>query len=79
MGLKASLNSMFTRIGVLCATFGIRVSKIWAAFDIRPVFFFGGLSMLGYGLFLYLPWVSLSVCGVIFMAVGYLMRGDNKP
>jgi hypothetical protein len=77
MGLTKSLNSAFTKIGVLRATFGIRVSKIWEAFDIRVVFFFGGLSLLGYGLFLYLPWVSFSVCGVILMAVGWLM-GDKR-
>ena len=77
MGLKSSLNSAFSKIGVLRATFGIRVSKIWEAFDIRPVFFFGGLVLLWHGLFLYLPWVSFSVCGVILMAVGWLM-GDKR-
>jgi hypothetical protein len=77
MGLKTSLNSAFTKIGVLRATFGIRVSAIWEAFDIRIVFFFGGLSLMTYGLFLYLPWVSFSVCGVILMAVGWLM-GDKR-
>jgi hypothetical protein len=77
MGLTKSLNSAFTKIGVLRATFGIRVSAIWEAFDIRVVLFFGGLILLGYGLFLYLPWVSFSVCGVILMAVGWLM-GDKR-
>jgi len=66
MGLKSSLNSAFSKIGVLRATF-----------DIRILFFFGGLGLLGYGLFLYLPWVSFSVCGLILMTVGWLM-GDPK-
>ena len=77
MGLTKSLNSAFSQIGVLRATFGIRVSKIWEAFDIRPVFFFSGLILLGYGLFLYLPWVSFSVCGLILMVIGWVM-GDKK-
>jgi hypothetical protein len=77
MGLKLSLNSAVSKIGVLRATFGIRMSKIWKAFDIRIVFFFGGLSLITYGLFLYLPWVSFSVCGLILMVVGWLMEGKR--
>jgi len=43
------------------------------ALDFRDFFVFGGLSMLGYGLFLYLPWLSFTVCGVLLMAFGFLM------
>jgi hypothetical protein len=50
---------------------------MWDTFDIRIVLFFGGLIMLGYGLFLYLPWISFSVCGVILMAIGWLMGGKR--
>ena len=70
MGLKTSLNSAFTKIGVLRATFGIRVSKIWEAFDIRDLLVFGGLSMLWYGLNIISPAVAYSVCGGILLAVG---------
>ena len=63
MGLKSSLISVFSKIGVLRATF-----------DIRIVFFIGGLCLFGYGLYLYIPWVSYSVCGFILMAVGWLME-----
>lgn len=77
MPLKSVLNSAFSKIGVLRATFGIRVSKIWEGFDIRPFFFFGGLILMGYGLFLYLPWVSFSVCGLILMVIGWVM-GDKR-
>lgn len=37
------------------------------------VFLFGGLCLLGYGLFLFKPWVSFAVCGGILMAVGLFM------
>ncbi len=53
------------------------VSTMWDTFEIRIVFFFGGLILLGYGLFLYLPWLSYSMCGVILMAIGWLMGGKR--
>jgi len=34
------------------------------------VLLFGGLVLLGIGLFLYRPWVSFSVCGMCLMAIG---------
>jgi len=47
------------------------VKAVWTAFDSRDVFFFGGLSMLGYGLYLqYGQWLSFSVCGAILMLLG---------
>jgi len=47
------------------------VKAVWTAFDIRDVFVFGGLSMLGYGLYLqYGKWLSFSVCGAILMLLG---------
>ena len=49
--------------------------RIKSFFDIRDFFVFGGLGMLGYGL--YLKWgegVALIVCGVLLMVIGYLMR-----
>ncbi|HLB31081.1 MAG TPA: hypothetical protein VJN91_06090 [Gammaproteobacteria bacterium] len=44
------------------------------AFDIRDVLLFGGMAMLGYGLYRYRPWVAFAVCGLFLMAIGYLMR-----
>ncbi|MBW2645106.1 MAG: hypothetical protein JRE23_02805 [Deltaproteobacteria bacterium] len=52
-------------------------SKAYGVFDVRDFFVFGGLGMLGYGL--YLKWgegVALIVCGVLLMAIGYLMRDE---
>jgi len=46
--------------------------------DIRDVFFFAGLAMLGYGLYLRFGlWLALVVCGPLLTATGYLMR--DKP
>jgi hypothetical protein len=73
MALKSLVNLSVSIVGKLRAV----LTFAFVAFDIRPVFFFGGLILLGYGLFLYLPWVSFAVCGVILMVVGWLM-GDKK-
>ena len=80
MKLTQSLNSAFTKIGVLRATFGIRVSKIWEAFDRRDLLVFGGLVMLWYGLNIYSPAVAYSVCGGILLSVGLVgyVFGGNK-
>lgn len=43
---------------------------------VRDVLFFGGLSLLGYGLWLQAPWIAFSVCGLILMISGYIM-GDK--
>ena len=52
------------------------IKAAWAAFDIRDVFLFGGLSLLGYGLYLrFGQWLAFIVCGMIFMALGCVMRG----
>ena len=80
MGLTKSLNSAFSQIGVLRATFGIRVSAILKAFDIRDLLVFGGLGMLWYGLNIISPAVAYSVCGGILLAiglVGYLFGGNR--
>jgi hypothetical protein len=48
------------------------------AFDIRIVFFLGGLISLGYGLFLFKPWIAFTVVGLILMVVGWLMEDKEK-
>lgn len=77
MALKSLIDSIISPVGRLAKFLTFSVSAMWLAFDIRLVFFFGGLILLGYGLFLYLPWVSFSVCGVILMATGWLMGGNR--
>jgi len=50
-------------------------SKAYAAFDVRDFLVFGGLGMLGYGLYLrWGQWLAFMVCGILLMIIGYLMR-----
>ena len=44
--------------------------SLWAAFNSRDVFVLGGLGMLGYGLYLFIPWVAFAVCGALLMLLG---------
>ena len=48
---------------------------LWSWFDVRDVLVFGGIGMLGYGIYLLKGqgWAFV-VCGPLFMVIGYLMR-----
>lgn len=75
MGLKASLNSIISKIGTLRAAFDIRVSAVWRVFDIKPVFFLCGIGTVGYGIYLnFSLGTALIFVGSVFMAVGYFME-----
>ncbi len=54
------------------------VGAVVSALDVRDFLFFGGLAMMGYGLYLFHPWVAFTVCGALLMLVGYAIRG-GKP
>jgi hypothetical protein len=41
--------------------------------DARDCAVFGGLGMMGYGLYQYLPWVAFTVCGALLMLIGLLI------
>ena len=45
--------------------------------DVRDIIFCAGLVLLGYGLFLFLPWVSFTVCGGLLIALSITMRGRD--
>ncbi len=53
------------------------VGAVVSALDVRDFLFFGGLAMMGYGLYLFRPWVAFTVCGALLMLVGYAMRRDK--
>jgi len=65
-------------ISSIGATIGRVASAAWKAVDLRDGFVFGGLGILGYGLYLYRPWISFSVVGVILLAIGiFIGRGKG--
>jgi len=51
-----------------------RIEAVKNAFDIRVLFFIGGLILFGYGLWLFRPWVGFAVSGFVLMSIGYLMK-----
>jgi hypothetical protein len=51
--------------------------KVRSGFDVRDSIVLCGLAMTGYGLYLFRPWVSFTVCGVLLMAGGILMERKN--
>ena len=52
------------------------ISKIKDYLDIRDILVFGGLGLLGYGLWLLRPWLGFAVAGAVLMGIGYLMRDE---
>lgn len=51
---------------------------LYGLLDIRDIFVFGGVAMLGYGLYLkWGEWLAFVVSGILFMVIGYLMRGKE--
>jgi len=47
-----------------------KIKKISEIIDFRDTLVFGGLGLIGYGLYLYQPWVSFTVCGSLQMLLG---------
>lgn len=55
----------------LCVGILKRLCKL---FNLRTNFLLGGLCLTGYGLYLFSPWISFTVCGALLMLGGYYMR-----
>ena len=54
-------------------------TRIGGAFlrGLRDILFLLGLGLFGYGLYIFTPWISFTVCGAILMIVGWAMQ--EKP
>lgn len=50
------------------------MSRLATALDIRDFFVFGGLALLGYGLWLLRPWLGFAASGFLLMLIGYLLK-----
>jgi hypothetical protein len=47
-------------------------------FDIRDFLVFGGLVLMGYGLWLYRPWIGFTIVGLLLMLIGILPGRSMK-
>jgi len=52
-----------------------KISKIKDFFGLRDFFVFGGMGMLGYGLWQINPVLTYTVCGSLLMLLGFVARG----
>ena len=52
----------------------MKIFRLLKKIDVRDILFVGGFALMGYGLFLFLPWVSFTVCGVLLIAMGVSMK-----
>jgi hypothetical protein len=58
--------NLFSRIRHFIGKFASLVSA-------ANVFFWVGLTMFGYGLYLFSPWISFSVVGILLMVISFLV------
>ena len=54
------------------------VSALRKAVDLQDFFVFGGLALLGYGLWMFSPWLGLAIPGAILLCFGLFVgkRGE---
>lgn len=54
------------------------VSALFRAVDLRDLFIFGGIALIGYGLWMLYPWLGFTATGVIFLSLGLFVgkRGE---
>jgi hypothetical protein len=55
-----------------------KISKITSIFGLRDLFVFGGLGLVGYGIWQVNQWLAFVVCGAILMllGLGLLQKGN---
>jgi len=54
----------------------MQIFKAVKEISFRDVLLVSGLALIGVGLYLFAPWVSFTVCGVIIFAGGFFMKAD---
>jgi len=65
MEIKQKLSKLFHLVSTL----------ITFSFDVRDLFLFIGLFFVGYGLWLYAPWIGFTVAGFLLMLLALAMKG----
>jgi hypothetical protein len=54
----------------------LKIISLLKKVSLRDVLLVSGLALIGVGLYLFAPWVSFTVCGVIIFAGGFFMKAD---
>ena len=54
----------------------VMIKKIIKAITLRDVLIISGLSLISVGLYLFLPWVSFTVCGALVLVGGFFMEAN---
>ncbi len=54
------------------------IPAMFKAVELRDIFIFGGIAMLGYGLWTLYPWLGWTATGVILLCLGLFVgkRGE---
>lgn len=51
--------------------------KLKNVVGLREILLISGLGLLGYGLFLFIPWVSYAVCGTLVLVGGFFCEEES--
>jgi hypothetical protein len=50
------------------------VKKIFSTITLRDFLMVFGLGLFGFGLYLFIPWVSFAITGAVIMAAGFFIK-----
>jgi len=54
----------------------LKIFSLLQKISFRDVLLVLGLCLMGYGLYLFAPWLSFTVCGVLIFAGGFFMADE---
>lgn len=54
----------------------MKIFSLLQKISFRDVLLVTGLTLIGVGLYLFAPWLSFTVCGVVIFAGGFFMKAD---
>jgi hypothetical protein len=54
----------------------LKILEPFKKITLRDVLLVAGISLFGYGLFLFVPWVSFTVTGAIIFTLAFLFGGE---
>ena len=57
------------------STLAGHLARLKGIIDVRDFHVYGGLVLLGYGLYLFHPWLAFSICGAVLLLTGLFYGG----